>query len=191
MLVVRANADVALNHYGHRLRRTSKCRTFRLVHASVISAAKREDDLSPWVDWLLCIALIEMTERPHPMRMLEWIVAALAPGLRLTLGPLQMRNCSRGFDAMATVGLRDLQTACPSEVTEASAKSVARHWHGASTRQPGSSFSYTDALLMAAEVLLTQPVSRPSSGTARCSRREGLPDSSSASTQATVVAFPR
>jgi hypothetical protein len=96
------------------------------------------------------ILLLEMRERPRPIRILEW-VASLVPwwGRRVTRGPLQIRRGPWRFEdaARQATGLLPI---------DMSAEEVAAVWNGSTVRPVGSAASYADALTLADAALVAR-----------------------------------
>lgn len=110
---------------------------------------RRYVDIDP-VGLLGAILLIEMHQRPGPIRALEWIASLLVPKtLRgsITRGPLQIADGPWRLEDAVARAVRELDLAFSGgESQESAVVCAAVCWNGAATRQPGSQYGYADVL---------------------------------------------
>lgn len=100
------------------------------------------------------ILMVEMSARSVWWRAAEWSLWFVGSALHLppkwlprTRGPFQLSDAPFRFDA--AVQRADLRLAqIPADLT-----AVARQWHGASSRQPGSRVAYAGALAFALTII--------------------------------------
>lgn len=148
-------SEASMSSYADRLHWTSRSCAFKKLQRSVAIVGKEFPRLSPWCGWLLCIGLVESTERPPSVRLIERCCQLAFGRWRIfTCGPLQMRESPYRLRSSVAQGLLLLErSTSPTDITAAAAVEIARLWHGASKRQLGSEIGYANALVIAADVL--------------------------------------
>lgn len=96
------------------------------------------------------ILLVEMHERPGPVRAVEWLVSLLVPrAVRspLTRGPLQIADGPWHFADAIDIAHHVLGIAVRDATTHATAiRHASACWSGAANRQPGSMYGYSEVL---------------------------------------------
>lgn len=99
---------------------------------------------------IAAILLIEMNERPTPVRWFEWILSALVPQpvrRPITRGPLQIANGPWNLDSAVKLAH---ETLLPSVLNatgvETAIDGAAATWNGKSVRQPCSRYGYGEVL---------------------------------------------
>lgn len=142
-------SEESLVNLRHRLELTARSLEFQRLSAqlestTIASGVKQS---------LAAILVIEMTERPRPMRALEWIVWRVCNRLGVarmvgprTLGPLQLAHAPSNFSAAASIAGSVIAGTQSDE-------DIAQRWYGATTRQPGCCASYPEVLSIARDVL--------------------------------------
>lgn len=151
MTIAPDSTSTFLTLYRDRLARTAQSRVFVRVHRVALEQAADDTRLQECVPWLLRVALVEMTERPAPIRLAEWCAQAVVGRWRpFTCGPMQMRYAKFKLSEQVGAALLALSRV-PDE--DRNTAGVATHWHGAAVRQPGAAFSYPQALDAAGQIL--------------------------------------
>jgi len=132
------------------LRQVAASRSYRQSLATVRSTIASE----PRARMLGAILMVEMSARSAWWRAAEWIMWFVGSALHVpprwvpqTRGPFQLFDAPYRLEA--AVQRADLHLAeIPPDLTE-----VARQWHGASARQPGSRVAYAGALALALTII--------------------------------------
>lgn len=125
--------------------------------AGVIDALAAQGAIGrEWVPTIKAILLIEMRERPAPIRLVEWVLDSfpLKRSPRFTKGPFQMRAAPFRFEGAVVEAQRRLikGTAEPLKARH-DLRQLAEQWNGTGMRLEGAAISYSEALSMADTVL--------------------------------------
>lgn len=145
------------DHYTWRLYDAAGTRRFGNVLQQIRAAVVNEPAGSEaWIEVLAVLALVEMTERPLPVRACEWVAFRVLMRRRaFTLGPFQLRNAPWDVVEASRIAMaRLIASDCAPNLSEAYPReAIAAVWNGSPKRSPGSVISYADALGCAAKAL--------------------------------------
>lgn len=134
----------------HLARSQRYLRKLLVVNAGKPSLAHAPIDLGVLLGAIL---LIEMHQRPAPLRGAEWVVSAVVPKfLRppITRGPLQIANGPWKFNVAVGLAYGILEQSVAGTDTEAFAvTAAATAWNGKAVRQPCSAYGYGEVLRLA------------------------------------------
>lgn len=121
------------------------------------------DIAPPWLPAMKALMLVEMRERPTPVRFIEWIAGSVpVPRSRcITKGPFQMQAAPLIFEYAAVEAARRLTSALPEPSMDIHwLERLALLWNGSRKRQPGAALSYAEALALALQVIAVRPEER-------------------------------
>ena len=132
---------------------------FRRLQRKIYAVAAELGVDDSWATALSCIALVETSQRPAPLRAAEWALnwtfRIAHTKRRLTCGPFQMYDAPFPTHIAAVQALQTLTTAIP--VAAYSPKehidATARLWFGSTHPEPGAQWSYSCALFIAHDAL--------------------------------------
>lgn len=146
-----------------RLTELALGRSFRRV-ARTIELRVRANELDGrWALYLKAICLLEMSQRPLGVRVVErcvnFITKLVRPARSMTLGPLQLADAPLSFGQTVDQALVFLQVRgyVPMD-REESIRALAGHWYGSTQIDSGASINYSDALLVSISVLASDLV---------------------------------
>jgi hypothetical protein len=133
---------------------------FRRLERRIDASVRTGSIDGRWAPIIKAIMLVEIRERPAPVRAVEWVLSLLPARRmrRITRGPLQMRRAPRRFEAAlmeAQLRLQRMLDYPPASSLDV--RRLAAAWNGADVQQVGAAVSYQDALSMALRLVTTWP----------------------------------